>query len=401
MKRALTILLAVALVLAIAGCGNGGADPSPPPQSPGAPVTSPDGGGAPAEPIKIGMLAAMTGDRALQGEFAKNSIEIALEEINDAGGILGRPVEVVIEDDLGTDAGAVNAYNRLASQDDIVAIIGSNYSTLSLAYDADVRKAEILTTAQGSNTRLGQLGNPWHYQLRVSDEIQVTASVQYMVDNLGLTKWAVINDTETASSGQAETAVAALKSYGIEPEEWVTYTGGTQDFTAQLTRIRQADVQAVYAAGVNPEIALLTVQYREMGLTAEIMGSNGFSSTQMRETAGYDVSSGIYSATHYVPDTPFEKGRALAEKYLERYGVAQDAAGALAYDHVYMICEAITRAGSTDRTEVRDAFLTIKDYEGAVTIYKVRNDGCSGTSSLILRNDGEDTELLDVVTVEF
>ena len=136
--------------------------------------------------IKIGMLASMTGDKAQQGQYASNSAKMAIEEINAAGGILGRKVEIVTEDDLGTDAGAVNAFNKLASDANIIAMVGPGYSTSCLAIDASVKKAQILTTAQGSNNKLGFLGNPWMYQMRTSDDVQVAVGIKYAVEKLGL-----------------------------------------------------------------------------------------------------------------------------------------------------------------------------------------------------------------------
>ncbi|MHB1314717.1 MAG: ABC transporter substrate-binding protein [Christensenellales bacterium] len=398
MKKLISLVLSCLIIIGLVACS-----PAPTPAKTTAATTAPTAAPpspTPSKPIKLGCVASLTGDKATQGEYAKNSAKIALEEINGAGGVLGRMVEVVFEDDLGTDAGGVNAFNKLASDDEIVAVVGPGYSTISLAMDADVEKAKILTTALGSNDKLGYLGNPWMYQMRTSDSVQVSAGTRYAVEKLGLKTWAIIHDTETASAGQAEVTIKTLAEYGITPKVVVSYTSGTQDFTSHLLQIQQADVEAVFGAGLAVEDALIMTQYRMMGIDAVFVGSNGYSSAQTISLAGEEVMNGVYSATHFVPETPLPKGKAYAEKYFKATGVIADAAGALVYDHIYLLTEAIKRAGNTDRTAVRDAFLTIQDYEGAVTVYSVKAEGSGGTGALVVQNDGKTKKILELITVK-
>lgn len=385
MKKITALLLALVLVVGLAGCTSA-------PASTG--NTSNEG-----EVIYIGMLASLTGGYATQGEYAKNSAQIAVDEINEAGGVLGKKIEVIIEDDLGTDEGAINAYNKLASNDKIVGIIGSGYSTLNLAVNSAVERAEILTTSQGSNDKLGTLNNPWHFQMRTADSIQVTAGIRYAVEELGLENWAIINATDAASVGQAEVTAKTLEEYGITPKLTLSYNEGTQDFTSQLVQIQNAGVDAIFSAGNAVEGALLMTQYRQLGIDAVVVGSNAYSSAQMLELAGDEVMNGVYSATHYTPETPRERGAAYTKAYFDKTGVVADAAGALVYDHVYLIAEAVERAGSTDRTAVRDAFLTIENFDGAVTDYTVVSEGSCGTSAMIVQNENGGKKVIDTISV--
>jgi len=382
MRKFTALLLVVVLVIAMVGC-----------TKPSSTDTSSE------DVIYIGMLASLTGGYATQGEYAKNSAEIAVEEINEAGGVLGKKIQVIIEDDLGTDEGAINAYNKLASNDKIVGIIGSGYSTLNLAVNSVVERSEILTTAQGSNDKLGALNNPWHFQMRTADQIQVTAGIRYAVEVLGLKEWAVLNATDAASVGQAQVTTSTLSEYGITPKLAISYNEGTQDFTSQLVQIQQAGVEAVFSAGNAVEGALLMTQYRQLGIEAAVVGSNAYSSAQMLELAGVEVMNGVYSATHYTPETPREVGQAYTKAYFDKTGVVADAAGALVYDHVYMIAEAVKLAESTDRTAVRDAFITIENFDGAVTDYTVTNVGGSGTSAMIVQNEDGNKKVIDIISV--
>ncbi|WFA10140.1 ABC transporter substrate-binding protein [Tissierella sp. Yu-01] len=386
MKKLTALLLALVLVVGLVGCTS---EP-----------TSSGNSSNEEDVIYIGMLASLTGGYATQGEYAKHSAEIAVEEINEAGGVLGKKIEVIIEDDLGTDEGAINAYNKLASNDGIVGIIGSGYSTLNLAVNSAAERAEILTTAQGSNDKLGYLNNPWHFQMRTADSVQVTAGIRYAVEELGVKNWAILNATDAASVGQAEVTKATLGEYGITPKLELSYNEGTQDFTSHLVQIQEAGVDAIFSAGNAVEGALLMTQYKQLGLDAIVIGSNAYSSAQMLELAGAEVMEGIYSATHYTPETPRERGAAYTQAYFDKTGVVADAAGALVYDHVYLIAEAVEKAGSTDRTEVRDAFLTIENFDGAVTDYTVTTEGGSGTSAMLVQNDNNGgKKVIDVINV--
>ncbi|HSK68754.1 MAG TPA: ABC transporter substrate-binding protein [Candidatus Limnocylindria bacterium] len=337
-------------------------------------------------PIKIGLTTVITGDRSLEGEYGRNAAAIAVEEINAAGGILGRPIEVVIEDSLGTDVGAVNAYRKLASDPDIVAIIGSNSSNDNIAISNSVLEAKILTTAQGSSPTLTELvntQNPWMFQLRTSDRTLFAALTKFAVEEKGIKSFAVLHETETASSNQAELFIAALATYGITPVVKVPFTTGTKDFSSHLAQIQNSGAEGIVVAGFHTEAAIIMQQMRALGMEQPVFGSNAFGDPVTISLAG-DAMNGVYSATSWVPTTPTEKGAAFAKKYLERHNTPAASSAAQVYDHIYVITEAITRAGTTDREAVRDAMNTISDYQGAITIYDCRTNGDCGRGGLLV-----------------
>ena len=345
------------------------------------------GQAAEGDPIKIGMTTVITGDRALEGEYGVNAAAIAQEEINAAGGILGRPIEIVIEDSLGTDVGAVNAYRKLASDSDVVAIIGSNSSNDNIAVSGSALEAQILTTAQGSSPTLMQLcneENPWMFQLRACDQTLCAALIKYAVEDLGIKSFAVIHDTETASSNQAELFTAALRSYDIEPLITVPFTTGTKDFSSHLAQIQNSGAEAVVAACFHTEAAIILQQMRALEMPQPVFGSNAFGDPVTISLAG-DASNGSYSASAWVPNTPTEKGSAFSQKYTERFGDACASSAAQIYDHIYVLCEAIELAGNTDRTAVRDAMATISAYQGAITVYDCRTNGDCGRGGLLVQ----------------
>lgn len=339
------------------------------------------------ETIKIGLTTVITGDRSLEGEYGKNAAAIALEEINAAGGVLGKPLELVIEDSLGTDVGAVNAYKKLAADPNISAIIGSNSSNDNIAISNSVLEAKILTTAQGSSPTLTELcnnDNPWMFQLRTSDRTLFAALTKFAVEEKGVKSFALLHDTETASSNQAQLFETALATYGITPLIKVPFTTGTKDFSSHLAQIQNSGAEGVVIACFHTEAAIIMTQMRALGMEQPVFGSNAFGDPVTISLAG-DAINGVYSATSWVPTTTTEKGAAFAAKYLERYNTAAASSAAQIYDHIYVICEAINRAGSTDRTAIRDAMNTISDYQGAITVFDCRTNGDCGRGGLLVQ----------------
>lgn len=404
MKR-LFALISVVLVMSFVLIACAGKDDAK--ENPGEPTTKPaeentDNEAPSEDPIKIGLTTVLTGDRSLEGEYASNAVKIIEEEINGAGGVLGRPIKIVIEDALGTDVGAVNAYKKLAADEDIVAIIGSDSSNDNMAVSSSAIESKILTTAQGSSPTLRDIcnnENPWLFQLRACDQTLCAALIKYAVEEMGLKSFAVMHDTETSSTDQARLFTEALASYGIEPELTVEFTTGTKDFSSHLVQIQNAGVEAIIGAAFQTEAAILIQQTRDLGMDIPIFGSNAFADPVTIGLAG-KATDNVYCASAWVPNTPNEKGAALANKYKELYDVDCGKAAAQVYDHVSVICEAIKIAGTTDREAVRDAMTTIDSYQGAVTKYDCRTNGDCGRGGLLVKVEDEVAIILNQITSE-
>ncbi|MBQ6373172.1 MAG: ABC transporter substrate-binding protein [Clostridia bacterium] len=337
--------------------------------------------------VKIGMLTVLTGDRATEGEYAMNAMEIAVEEINAAGGVLGKPLEIVVEDALGTDVGAVNAFRKMAADPDICAIIGTNSSNDAIATSSSVLEAQIVTTAQGSNPVLMQIcneENPWMFQLRACDITLCTALMKYAVEELGVKSFVVLHDTDSSSANQAALFTEALASYDIKPLLDIPFTTGTKDFSSHLAQIQNSGAEAVVVSCFHTEAAIILQQMQALEMEQPVFGSNAFGDPITIGLAG-DAINGAYSAAGWVPNTPNPIGAALSAKYEERFGAACASSASQVYDHIYVLCEAIKRAGSTDRAAIRDAMNTISDYQGAITVYDCRTNGDCGRGGLLVQ----------------
>ena len=337
-------------------------------------------------PIKIGLVVPISGDRASEGSYASNAAEIVEQEINDAGGVLGRNIEIDIQDSLGTDVGATNAYLLLAADEDVVAIIGPDNSNDNIAISDSAEASQTLTTGQGSSPTLQEVceNGEWMFQLRACDSTLCGALMDYAVNEVGAKTFTIIHDTETASTDQANLFKTAIEELGGTVDEMVSYTSGTKDFTAQLTRAQQNDSDAIVMASLYTEAAILIQQTRSMGIEKPVFGSNAFGDPITIGLAG-DAINDAYSVTAWVPNTPNPLGAEFSKKYQEQFGEECAKAAAQVRDHVYVICEAIKTAGSTDRTAVRDAMLTLTDYQGAITTYDCSRRGNCGLGGLIVQ----------------
>lgn len=386
MKKAFALLMCIPMVFGLGACNSGEGGTG---SAAGASADNSVSGSSAlsGDPVKIGLATVLTGERAMEGEYASNAAKIVTEEINAAGGVLGRPVEIVIEDGLGTDVGAVNAYRKLADDPEIVAIIGSDNSNDNIAIANEAAQAEIVSTAQGSSPALRDIcnENPWLFQLRACEETMIDALIGYAVEDLGYKKFAIIHDTETNSSDQTRLFTEALQKRGLDPAETVSFTTGTKDFTSHITKLQKAEPDAIIGACLFNEAAIIAEQIRAFGMTdMPIFGSNAWADPVTIQLGG-DALNGVYSAAAWVPNTTNPKGAAFSQKYTELYGQECAKAAAQIYDHVSVICQAIETAGSTDRAAVRDAMNTISDYSGAITTYDCRTNGDCGRGGLVVQ----------------
>ena len=378
MKKRILVCLTAAMLLAasLTGCGGGSSDV-----------------------IKIGLTVPLSGDRASEGSYASNAAAIVEQEINDAGGVLGKQIKIEIQDSLGTDVGATNAYLKLAADDDVVAIIGPDNSNDNIAIAGSAESAQVLTTGQGSSPTLQTTceESEWMFQLRACDSTLCAALMDYAYNEVGAKSFTIIHDTETASTDQANLFKNAIEELGGTVDDVISYTSGTKDFTAQLTQAAENDSDALVMACLYTEAAIIIQQTRDMGIDKPVFGSNAFGDPIAIDLAG-DAINDVYSVTAWVPNTPNPLGAAFSQKYTETYDEDCAKATAQVRDHVYVICEAIKNAGTTDRAAVRDAMLELTDYEGAITTYDCSRRGNCGLGGLIVQVQDQVPTIIKEIT---
>jgi branched-chain amino acid transport system substrate-binding protein len=339
-----------------------------------------------ADTIKIGVVSPLTGPAAESGGFQRNGIKLAVDAINGAGGLLGRQVETVVEDDQTTNPGAVLAFSRLSSRSDIAAFIGSIRSTQVNSMAPDVLKAGRVMMIGGTDPTLTHMGNPWLFRCRPNDSYSAQVIAQFGINELKKQKWAIVYSTDAFGSNGDKALLAALDKAGIKPVLNQGYTNQQADYTPVALAIRQsgADVLGSYFT-YETDLGVFARQLRQLGVRIPWVGSPSIVDTSALNLAGPALY-GTYGVADYAVDaSPVSK--AYAQKYQAAYKMTPDNQSSWAYDAMTILGMAIKSAGSTDPQKMREAIIAIKGFQGAEGEYNfdANGDGLHGYN--IVRNE--------------
>ncbi|MEO8158578.1 MAG: ABC transporter substrate-binding protein [Betaproteobacteria bacterium] len=340
-----------------------------------------------ADPIKIGVVNEITGVQAQAGEFTVNGIKLAQEEINRAGGVLGRPIELQIEDNQSTNPGTVLAFSKLGGRGDIAGIVGPIRSTQVQAASPTIAKSGVPTMIGGTDTSLTHVNNRWLFRARPNDSYSSRVIADFGINTLKLKKWAIIHSTDAFGSGGAKALTAALAAQGITPVLDQGYTNNSQDFAAVVLSIKKsdADILATYMT-LEPDVGIFARQLRQLGVTIPWVGSPSIIAVTSLKLAAESLY-GTYAITDFTTEAN-DMTRGFMKKYREKYGVNPDTFASWSYDATQILALAIRNAGSTQPEAVRAAILAIKGYKGLEGTYEFdqNGDGLHGYS--IVKNDG-------------
>lgn len=335
---------------------------------------------AAADDIVVGHFASMTGGTATFGISTDEGIRLALDEINGSGGVLGKQLRVVTADDQSKPEEAVTAVQKLINQDKIVALIGEVASSRSIAAAPIAQRARIpMLSPASTNPKVTQLGN-YIFRSCFIDPFQGSAMANFaMSDAAGpkAKKFAILYDVKNDYSlGLREFFTATVKQAGGTIVADEAYGEGDIDFKAQLTKIKNANPEAIYCPGYYTEVGLICRQARELGINVPLMGGDGWDSDKTFEI-GRDAVNGCFFTNHYSAQEDRPEVKKFVDSYRAKYGgKTPDAMAILGYDAMKLMADAIKRAGSTRGAAVRDALAATKDFPGAsgsITIDKDRN----------------------------
>jgi len=337
-----------------------------------------------AEPLKIGFIASITGPSAEQGVFAVNGARLALEEVNKAGGVLGRPIELRLEDDQSTNPGAVLAFAKVTSEGGVVAVVGPIRSTMIQAMSPSIAKVGLPTLIGGSDTSLTHVNNRWVFRIRPNDSYSARVIADFGVNTLKLRKWAIVYSTDAYGAGGAKALNEELKAIGVTPVLSQGFTANAQDFSAIVLAIKQsgADIVSGYI-GIPADFAIFTKQLKQLGVNVPILSGMG-ASVSARKLAGSALF-GSYAVIDFAPDAS-DASRLFSKKYRDRYGVDPDFYSSWTYDAVHILAVAIKNAAGTNPDAIRKAILTIQNYEGAEGIFNFDENGDGLHGYNVVRN---------------
>lgn len=320
---------------------------------------------APAgEPVKIGFFMSLTGRDASFGEAALRGARLAIDDLNAGGGILGRPAELVVEDNRSLPGESATAAKKLLGRDKVVALVGECASSRTLEAAPLAQAAGVpLVTPASTNPRVTAVGD-CVFRVCFADPFQGAVLATYAWKNLGLRRAALLVDSSASYSvGLAEVFAKTFTGLGGEIVASQKYAGGDKDFRAQLTAIRATRAEAIFLPGYYVEAGLAARQARELGLTATLLGGDGFEAPQLLDIGGEALEGAVYS-THYSAESADPASRRFVAAYTARHGSAPVGLAALTYDAVQLVADAATRAGSVERGALKQALAATRDFAG-------------------------------------
>jgi len=357
MKRSSALLLIVVATGVIAACGT--------PERP-----------RNAE-ILVGEYGSLTGSEATFGQSNHNGIMLAVDEINAAGGVGGKKIKVLTEDDQSKAEEAANAVSKLISSSDVSAIIGEIASSNTLAAAPICQQNRVPMITPGSTNPSVTRKGDYIFRLCFVDGYQGPVLARYVAEELHLRRAALFTDVRSDySTGLGASFSQVFTSLGGTIVARQSYAKGDNDFHSQLTAIKNAKPDIIFVPGYYNDAAPIAIQARDLGITVPLIGGDGWESPKLIEIGGKSLEGCMY-ANHYHADDPTPVVREFVTKYEKRYGARPDAVAALAYDAMRVLADAMRRAGpGFDRPKLRDAIAATKDFPvvtGTITFDADRN----------------------------
>jgi branched-chain amino acid transport system substrate-binding protein len=330
----------------------------------------------------------MTGDTATFGRSADQGMRMAIEEINAAGGALGKPIELVTEDDRSVTEEARTAAQKLLQRDPVVALLGEVASSRSLAAAPEAQRAQRPMISPGStNPKVTEVGD-YIFRACFIDPFQGAVMARFAVDELEAKRLAILFDfKQDYSVGLAEFFRETARKLGAELVADERYTSGDIEFRAQLTTIRAAKPDAIFVPGYYTELGLIAKQARELGIDVPLLGGDGWDSEKTIEIGG-DAVEGYYFSTHYAADSDNPRVQAFVKEFQAKYGATPDAMAALGYDTARILADALARAGSTDGAPLRDAIAATNGFEGVTGKISMDEHRNARKDAVVLKIEG-------------
>lgn len=350
--------VALAGTLVLTGCNQGG------------------GSASTADTIKVGEFASLTGKEATFGQMSHHGTELAINELNAKGGVLGKKFELITEDNQSKPGESKTIAIKLISRDKVIAVLGEVASGRSLEVAPICQANKIPQISPSStNPKVTEMGD-YIFRVCFIDPFQGTVMAKFAKDTLKAKNVAVLTDVASPYSVGLATYFKETfeKNGGTIPMEQ-KYSGGDKDFKAQLTAIKGVNPEAIFIPGYYTDVGLIARQARDLGLNVPLFGGDGWESAKLVEIGGQAID-GAYFSTHFSPEEQSPVIQDFVGKFKKAYGEAPDAMAALGYDSAMLLADAIKRVGTTDGTKVRDALAATKDFAGItgnITIDKDRN----------------------------
>lgn len=329
-----------------------------------------------ADEIVIGHFASLTGQIAAFGQSTKKGVDLAQKQFNAAGGLNGKQVKVITYDDQGKPEEAQAAVTKLITQDNVLAVLGEVASSLSLvAADVAMRNHTPMLSPSSTNPDVTKKGE-YIFRICFIDPFQGEVMAMFAHDKLKAKTAAILRDVKNDYSvGLANFFAKAFEGAGGKIVLDTSYQERDVDFKAQLTDIKAKKPDVIFVPGYYNDVALIARQAKNLGLNQPMLGGDGWESEDLFKVAGAAIN-GSYYSNHYSPDSKDAVTQKFIADYKTEYGITPDSMAALGYDAFNVLIDAMKRAKSVTRDDIKTALASTKDFPGAtgkITINEERN----------------------------
>ncbi len=358
------------------------------------------GNGAKGDTIKVGVYADLTGQTSSFGQSTKNGIELAIDEVNAAGGVNGKKIQLIVEDDQGRTEQAKTVVEKLIKQDNVVAVLGEVASSNTLAAAPVAQEAKIpMITPSSTNPRVTQVGN-YIFRVCFLDDFQGSSMAKFAANTLKAKTAAIFGDVNSDySKGLTEFFEKEFTKLDGKVVAKEAYAQTDPDFKAQLTKIRNLNPEVIYVPGYYGQVGIIVKQARELGMNMPILGGDGWDSPQLWSLGG-EALNNTYMTNHYTADDPNPVIQNFVKAYKAKFGgVSPDALAALGYDSAKVLADAMKRAGSTDSAKLRDAINATKDFPGVTGLISINAERNAVKPAVVLRVKPDTQQLLVEETI--
>jgi branched-chain amino acid transport system substrate-binding protein len=313
------------------------------------------GGTSSTGDVLVGFYGSLTGDGASFGQSSLEGSQLAIEEVNRAGGVLGgRQIRLLVEDDQSKPDEASNAVTKLISTDKVIAVLGEVASRRSLAAAPVAQRYQVpMITPASTNERVTQAGD-YIFRVCFIDPFQGEVIAKFAYNELKARKAAVLtNIQEDYSTGLSKAVIETFTRLGGQLIPTVNYSTGDSDFRAILTQVRGQRPDVIFVPGYYAEVPLIARQARELGMSMPLLGGDGWVGDALAN--GREALNNTFISNHYSGDNPDPVVQTFVSSYRAKFNREPDSIAALGYDSVKVLVDALTRAGGTEGPKLRDA----------------------------------------------
>ncbi|WP_238912979.1 ABC transporter substrate-binding protein [Achromobacter insolitus] len=357
-------------------------------------------GAACAQNVVVGATVPLTGPLSLTGKQYFNSLKLAEDDINKAGGLQGKPVKFVFEDAQASNGTAVNAYVKLAQENKPAFTFLTSYSTQNMAVAPEVAKAGIPAMYAGGADAVADLRNPWMFRIRPQDSTAAVAMARFIKDELKQSKPGILYIQNDFGQGGANAAAAFLKDQGITPVGTEAYGQNDKDMSAQILSLKNKGADVILAFVYPQDGAMVLRQIKMLGLKQPVVASSAAfvpAAMQLLSPADLDNVWGVIDT--YLPAT--DKGKSYAERFKQRFSMDADPYGAAYYDGAMLMAQAINAVGA-DPQKLQGYLQDLKGYQGVSHVYSfdAKGNGVHDVAIVKFAKGSKDMQFISTIKVD-